>query len=294
MSTTKIRPGLLIALTSRVAGGVRYTRTPLESPDERSARWETLRTVEDPEERDRALQTRSLALRTIRGVCASTAFGLLCPEDREADLDAAVVTAMALRAEHNATAKTTRVELYLLKGRIAASDEEAARAIGSEVASMIDAMNSGIDRLDPKAIREAATKARELAGMLGPETAETVASAIEAARRAARQIVARVEKGGELAAVVLADIQRGAIERARIAFLDADDVVQAGPGEALPAVDLGRVAALDVESGSAVDLDLMLPPIERVLGQDDNAAPTPPPVSIVRLLDADAGLGVAS
>lgn len=258
MTTAVIRPGLLVSLKSTVSGGVTYERRDLDAPTEEEgkdvAKWETTRLIEDPAEHDRATKTRSRAVKEIRGLCSHTSFGLLCPETAEAELDAAVARAKLIAAEHNASAVHTKVEVFVLKGRIAASDAEAARAIGQEVAALIEGMNGAIDRLDPKAIKDAADKAKKMSSMLSPELASKVGDAVSTARAAARTIVRRVEKGGEAAAIVLADIQRGNIARARIAFLDLDTPeASAAVGPALPAVDVRRFADLtgdDMEDAS--------------------------------------------
>ena len=179
-----------------------------------------------------------------------SAFGLLCPVEREPELDAAIARARALADEHNASATCTVVSIFALKGRIAETDEEATRAIVDEVKGLLDAMSNGIDRLQPTAIRAAADQARALGAMLAPEQAEKVEGAIVAARRAARLIVKRVEKEGEDAAVVLADIQRGAIEKARFSFLDLD-VAPAASEPALPSIDVQRVASIDFDHAPA-------------------------------------------
>lgn len=242
-NTALIRPGILVALKSTVTGGVRYQRVDLEQGDA-TARWETTRTIDDPQEHTRATKARSAALAEIRKYCAGTSFGLLCPIDREADLDAAIDRARAMVAACNSAAVYTHVSIYVLKGRIADTDEEAARAIGQEVAGLIAAMNEGIDKLDPVAIREAATKAREMSAMLSDAQMAKVSDAVNQARAAARTIVKRVEKEGELAAIVLADIKRGDIERARMAFLDLEDAP--AHQESLPAIDAQRFADLDM------------------------------------------------
>lgn len=269
MSTSVIRPGLLVALKSTVSGGVSYERKDLPVEGETAkdtARWETIRTIEDPEEHKRASDARSLAVKEIRKVCSTTSFGLLCPESMEAELDAAVARARSIVALHNEGAKHTKVNVFALKGRIASSDTEAARAIGEEVSSLIEGMNDAIDRLDPAAIREAATKARQMSAMLSPELSQRVGEAVDAARRAARTIVKRVEKDGEQAAVVLADIQRGAIEKARIAFLDLGDDAPS-PADAaavLPSIDVQRFAGLadDDAPESASETPAVLDPAE--------------------------------
>lgn len=235
-----IRPGLMVSLKSTVAGGIHYSHSEIKE-DGNTAEWKTTRVTDDPAEHDRAVKARGLALTTIRKLCASTAFGLLCPEDRESELDEACKVAQGIAREHNATANYTRIGIYVLKGRIASTDEQAARAIGEEVRSLIEAMNAGVDKLDPEAIREAANKAKQMSTMLSAEQSEKVNDAIEAARKAARTIVKRIEKNGEEAAVVLMDIQRGALEKARIAFLDLESD-EAPAIEPLPAVTAQRFA----------------------------------------------------
>jgi hypothetical protein len=251
MATLKIRPGILVALKSTLNGGVRYQRIDLdhrtESDGRDVSRWETLKEIEDPIEHERATKARNKARAEISRVCSATSFGLLCPVTDEGILDAAIQRARTIVEEHNATATFSRIGIYALKGQIAATDEEAARAIGEEVSDLINGMGRAIDALDPVKIREAAGKARELATMLGDEQRVTVDAAIEAARKAARQIVKRIEKGGETAAIVLADIQRGDLEKARIAFLDLDG--DRTPSESLPALPVQRFVDLDLFDG---------------------------------------------
>jgi hypothetical protein len=248
--TRTIKPGIIVALSTRIQGGVRYSRVDLERPKELDngeefSRWETTRIVSDPDDLARATKVRSTISGIIRRVCTDTAFGLICSEANEPALDEAIKRARVLASEHNATSAYSSVAVYVLKGRIASTDEEAARAIGEEVKSLIDALSAGIDALDPKAIRDAADRARKLGSVLDSGQEAVVSEAIKQARKAARTIVRRVEKDGEQAVDVLKSIQRGAIEKARLAFLDLDPV-QAVPTEALPAVDVGRIAELDL------------------------------------------------
>ena len=288
MKTSVIRPGILVALKSTVSGGVQYRRVDLETRELENGestltRWETTRVIDDPAEHERAVKARGKALSEIRSVCSPTSFGLLCPADREGELDEAIARARTVADTHNSDpeSRTTRVYIYALKGRIASTDEEAARAIGQEVSALLSVMSSGIERMDPAAIREACTKASQMGALLGDEQVSRVSEAVEEARRAARAIVKRVEKGGEEAARVLQDLQRGKIEKARIAFLDFDAPAEpAGPE--MPQVNAQRFADLDTapESepspapsapASGPDLDMNPPPSVRA------ASPFPSP-----------------
>jgi hypothetical protein len=245
MSTQTIRPGILVALKTSVRGGVRYERTQLSVDIDNAERWETTKIVSNPDELAAASKARSDAANMVMRACNRTSFGLLCPERYEAELNAAVVRAQDIVDSFNATARHTHVSIYVLKGRVAASDEVAAKAIAAEVTDLIAAMGKGIDDMDPKSVREAAAKARQMLNVLTEDNAQRVELAIEAARKAARDIVRRIEKKGEEAEAVLADIDRSQIDAARIAFLDMAEAEQPRATQDLPPVDVQRIASLD-------------------------------------------------
>lgn len=228
MKTHTLKPGLLVSLKSTVKGGVAYRKIDLEAAhlDETGAevaRWETTREITDPAEFERATKARGLARSAITAVCCATSHGLLCPEADEDKLDAAIKDARAIADLFNAPATCSHVEVYVIVGRIAQNDVEAARAIGAEIRELLDAMRTGIAAADPSAIREAANKAKNLGAMLSADVAGQVSAAIIEAREAARAIVRRVEKAGETAAAVVADCSTARIDGARFAFLDLDD-----------------------------------------------------------------------
>lgn len=244
MKTSVLKPGLLVSLSVRVKGGVSYARRELAAGPttngEQVSRWETERTIHDPEEWERAGQARSLARSLVSGVCCPSTFGLLCPVSEEAALDAGVTEAREVAERFNASAAQSRVEVFVLVGRIAQDDAEAARAIGAEVRELLEAMQAGIKAADPEAIREAANKARAIGGMLTEDVGAKVDAAIAEARKAAREIVRRVAKSGEQAAAVVGELNMRALDAARFAFLDTD-----APREARPEAPAAR--GLDLE-----------------------------------------------
>jgi hypothetical protein len=258
-----IKPGLLVSIKSTVVGGVRYQRVDLDADkaiddDADVSRWETTRVIEDKAEYEKATKCRSMALSLIRKVCSTTSFGLLCPNDQEGALDVAIAASRQLVENHNTDAVHTRVGVYVLKGRVASDDAEAARAITQEIAELTVKMDAGIKAFDPKAIRDAANRARELSSMLSEEAQEKIGGAIEQARKAARTIVKRIETEGEDRSLVMMDIQRGQIESARIAFLDMSEQTETST-ETMPSVAPQRFADLDVS-----DVDATCAPIKSV------------------------------
>ena len=187
MKTVLIKPGLLVGLTSEVSGGVRYQKKYLgtDRPDPRISRWETTKTTDDPEELQRASAARSAARSAITSVCIETPVGLLCPQDRVAELDAAVTEAERIVAQHNASALHTWVSVNVLPAEIVASSERSNRAIAAQMAGLVDQMRMALETANPKAMREVATKAKSLSAMLAPAQEEAALAAVESVRRAA-------------------------------------------------------------------------------------------------------------
>ena len=252
MKTSTIKPGVLVSLKTSLSGGAQYKRVDLE-PDHgttsggRLARWETVREIMDATEYDNAIAARSLARAAIIKHCCQSSFGLLCPNENEVRLMEGIADAQRIAADFNASSRTVSIEVYTLVGRVASDDAEAARAIGTEVRSLLEAMQDGISKADAEAVREAANKARMIAGMLSDGVQSKVTDAISEARKAARDIVKRIEKAGESAAVVVAECKMEALNAARFAVLDLE---QSQPVESMP-VD-GRAVDLDFTATDAV------------------------------------------
>lgn len=240
IQTSTLRPGLLVSLKTSVSGNVKYDKREIErshtiKSGEQKARWETTRTIFDPKEHDEAHQARSQARWMVNRICANSAFGLLCPEDRADELEKAVSEARAIADKFNATAKLSRLNVYVITGRIAQDDVEAVRAISSEVRDLLDEMKAGIKDLDVKAVRAAANKAKSIGAMLSPDAAARIQMAVDAARGAAKQMT----KAGEQAAMEIDTRAIKSITEARTAFLDLDDAKEiAKPKAKARAVDL--------------------------------------------------------
>lgn len=224
IKTSTLRPGLLVSLKTSVTGGVSYQKEVIEAEhitDEgvQKAAWQTQRTITDPEEHENAVKARSKARAKIRSVCADSAFGLLCPESDADKLEAAIAAAREIADGFNEVAKLTRVTVYVITGRIAPDDVEAVKAINSEVKDLLNAMSAGIENLDVKKVREAASRAKEVGAMLSADAQARVQIAVDAARAAAKKIVASGEQAAK-------EIDRATIRKItemRTAFLDLDE-----------------------------------------------------------------------
>lgn len=235
-----LRPGLLVSLKTSVVGNVSYTRrvikpeTKTESGTQEAV-WETERVIIDPDEHEAAKKARQRARALITQVCTASAFGLLCPEDTTPNLEQAISDARSVADAFNEVSKLSRIYIYVITGRIASDDVEAMRAINSEVRDLLDDMEQGTKNLDVKSIREAAARAKNLGSMLSPDAAVRLQLAIDAARGAARKIVA----AGEQAAQEIDVVAVRRIKESRTAFLDLDDAKPvAAPAAEARALDL--------------------------------------------------------
>jgi hypothetical protein len=245
MSTPEVRtlrPGLLVALNTSIKGNISYgTReiegTHLNENGEQVARWETTRIIMDPEEHEQAWKVRIKARSLIKKVCAQSAFGLLCPEDRADELVAAIAEAREIVEEFNAQAMLTRLSVNVIFGRIAQDDVEAVRAISGELRDLIEDMQTGLTNLDVKRVRDAASKAKQVGEMLSPDARERLEEAIAVARKSARQIA----KAGAEVAIEIDKVAIEEIDKARVSFLDIEENL---PEIATPAMD---ARAMDLE-----------------------------------------------
>lgn len=224
--STTLRPGLLVGLSTSIKGNVKYNKETLvddhiTEEGTRKAEWITQRTVIDPKEHETATKVRSKARSIVGSVCSATAFGLLCPEADAEKLSKAIADARKLCDDFNATARVGRITFYAITGRIAPDDVEAVKAINGEVRELLNEMSAGIEKIDVKAIRDAADRVRQLGSMLSPDAQARLSFAIDAARASAKKIVA----AGEQAATFIDKRTLATLAEARTAFLDLDPAV---------------------------------------------------------------------
>lgn len=273
-ATTTIRPGLLVSLKTSLRGNIIYDRRDIEPEHEvkggaLKAVWETQRVITDPVEFAAGSKVRDKARAMIKGACIWSAFGLLCPDGPTTtddtddmqqrsigNLDRAVADARKLCLEFNATSKLTKVDIYVITGRIARDDVEAARALKSEVRELMMTMEEGLKNLNVKAVREAAARLRGVGQMLSDENKAKVTIAVNAARKAAKEAVKAAE-AGEQAAIEVDLVTIKKIAEQRTAFLDLDEA-----GEVATPTNVGRAVDFETEP-SAAEVGLEPPKITR-------------------------------
>jgi len=261
LPTSTLRPGFLVSLHTTISGNVSYARRDIVSDTftadgKRYAQWETERTVNDPAEHERAEVARGAASNLIRGVCAKSAHGLLCPEFMADKLEKAIADARAIVDTFNRSAMITRIQISVLCGKIAQDDVTAMRAINQEVRNLLDAMQDGIRNFDVEKIRANAAKAKALDSMLSPAAAARIQDAVDAVRNAARRIV----KAGEESALEVDRLSLVKLREARTAFLDLDDAQDVkAPSIETRGVDLTPEAPVSAPEVTAARVDVPTP-----------------------------------
>lgn len=251
LKSSTLRPGLLVSLSTTIKGGnVSYSKRTLEGARtvEDGAiheSWQTDKLVRNPDELEAGKVARGKARQAITRHCSWSAFGLLCPTANKDELEAGIKEAREIAETFNATATDSRLGVYTITGQIADNDAEALRAINSELTELLTAMEQGVQTLDVKVIRDAASRAQGLGQMLSPEAEARMKVAVDAARKAARTIV----KAGESAAVEVDRIAIRRIQESRLAFLDLDEAQEVKTPEVQ-----GR--ALDFDPGESTGAEI--------------------------------------
>lgn len=259
LKPTTIRPGLLVSLKTTLKGNVSYYKRDLDHQEQIEGVvdiWTTERLTRDKAEHERAVKARSKARACVTSVCAQSDYGLLCPQNREDQLDIALADAQRVAAEFNATAQHTQLTVFAVVGRVEQDDVRAIRAINDEVRGLLDEMQRGVANFDVEAIRAAANKARNVGQALNADAQLKLKDAIDAARVTARSIQ-KVVKAGEEASL---EIDRNAIERiaqASVGFVDLDDATEISvPTSEGLGVDLGAELSCAPSVGvQALDLN---------------------------------------
>lgn len=264
-----LRPGLLVGLKSSLDGGVTYRKKPLDRyVDDTGAEvviWDTVRVTVDPVEHAEGIKVRTAARGRILRVVQLTDFGYMCPESERERLNDEIKRAREIAAEFNARAKTTRINIRVMVGRIAADDVQAVEAITEQVRKLLADMQAGLQRFDVSEIRKAANEAQQLGEMLTDDARGKLQVAIDAARKSARRIV----KAGETAAREIDRQALASIDTARVAFLDfavADGgeiemtapVMDAVGMDFAPIVEANAVPAVAAPVVSVIDMDWSL------------------------------------
>jgi len=234
-----LQPGLLVSMQTAVKGNVSYHEDDRQVQIVDRSETTEIRTrkhVADVDEQEVAIKQRTKIRGLILSVCSQSAFGLLCPNNKEAELREAISQARVLVDEFNATAKLTRMSVNVIYGRIAQDDVDAVRAITGEIRGLMDDMQQGLKALDVKRIRDAANKAKQLGDMLSSEAESRLQTAIDAARLSARKIA----KAGEQAAKEVDRAAIAKIDMARTSFLDIniEDAHVAEPKAEARSIDL--------------------------------------------------------
>ncbi len=224
-----IRPGRMVNLKTKIEGNISHTTRVIEEQHTTSegALKETKEvetTIADAADYEAAKKVRGLCRTAVTRCCASSEFGLLCPDLNIERLENGIREGERLAAEHNATSKFSYISFNVMCGDILHDDTRALKAINTELAGLLKAMEQGVEKLDAEMIREAANKAKSVSTMLEKDGSERIKTAISIARNAANTIV----KAGTSAAQKVDEEAIRKIAAMRTSFLDIGNDAEIG------------------------------------------------------------------
>lgn len=237
-----LKPSILLGVGIHRSGGVHYARKILEeyeSGEGEVKEWNTVKTIDDKKDLEDAERAASKLRRMVGKLCARTSFGYLCPLEKEGDLDDLLAEMRHEAREVTLGLKTCALTVSFIKGRIAANDADAAKALTAEIGSFLTQLTDAIASADVKLIRHVLVEARGLDTLLAPAQSSLLQEAVAEAREAAKTIRKEMEKKGRSKELVVQGLALSAIDSARMCFLELAEVSE--PSR-LPSVDASRFA----------------------------------------------------
>lgn len=183
-----ITPGIVVALKTRVSGGITYQRFNKQVKQNADGllveEYDTVKTTIDPDLFAEATRLRSKCIGLVRAVSCETAFGMLCPASKEGDLDKSIEEAKRIAREFNDRSSTIKITVACLKGRVVDSDQEANDMVAEEMLNIIGELQAKlsaehIDNLSEAERNEALNLVSEVADSiseLSPMLEETLQS----------------------------------------------------------------------------------------------------------------------
>lgn len=189
-----IRPGYLISLKTTLVGNISYHKQILErehivADGSEQAKWETMRVIGDRDEHNNGRKMQADARGKVTTVCTNTAFGLLCPEEKSDELIQAINEAKQIAEEFNRSARLSRMNVYVIVGKIAPERFDIVSAMAAETLELLATIQTGIRSRNADIIRPAANELRRLSDMFSENGRGKLQEAVDAGRSAARKII---------------------------------------------------------------------------------------------------------
>lgn len=221
-----LKPSLLVGAAVSRSGGVTYVRREIDEQTSPAGAltktWETTKHVANVDELKRAELLAGELRRLLRTVSYPTTFGLVCPKDREPDLDAITEQIKARVMDANAELTGCRLAATVVKGEIKSNDTEAANAIVKEIGGFLTELEAAIHSCDARKIRQTVAAVRGVETILPDVQSKVLKDAVAAARQAACLIVREAEKKGRSIEEVKEELDLSAVDLARAYFLEPD------------------------------------------------------------------------
>jgi hypothetical protein len=277
---------LLIINKLSVEKGVHYAIKQLETdtPGETgtTTRWETTKTVDDPEERKRGInlveRLNTHIRKTTEGVKCS--FGIVAPMKAEEVLDEVNSYVKREVNEFNATARFTHIEFRPMVVKLASDDERAMKAMSEQITGTLDELQSAMDKFDIKNVRAVVSKLVGFDKIIPNGRGKAITDLIKTVRKQASAFIKSAgEKVNDMEAAK-AQIDASVVDRARFAVFAAPGETVDTASLGLKTVDAGRFAPITSPVASPA-------PEPEPIEEEPEAEPIPEPAVMASAPAAD-------
>jgi len=226
----QLKPSFIIVGDVAVRGGVQYT---VNNPDEweegseHHKRWETHRTIFDPEEYNSGRATKARLQRQLNEVCTRSAIGLICPYEFEDRYREIVESIKSEIKDWNDIAKTCKLSFYPVEFEIEGANQKVAEALMRQLIELMEDLREALNKGDFKEVRNLLRNKKGFSEILPDDLGQDLREALESAREQAKELAKQARENADQFELVQRAVDTSKVSLARLAFVEyADEVTE--------------------------------------------------------------------
>ncbi len=192
ITTTDLRPCLLVNLDCSRRGGQHYTRAnerviPTEDGSEKSE-WETEKTIDNPDEFAEATSLQGKAKRAFAKLGRHTPGGIVVNRDKQDEVNALIEEWNASFDEFNTRATTTEVNFWVWVFDVTGENVSNLQVLIDQLADYLESLEQAVRGVEPAEIRDVLKRLGGFTDLLPETVGLSLTKAVASAKKRADNI----------------------------------------------------------------------------------------------------------
>lgn len=198
MKTLQINPSILVLDRVTVQRGVGYTRDDFQevaNGEQETTTWKTTRVYQNKAESKLAESIYAKVRNTLRQTCTLTDVGFVCPQSKEADLQATIDTCKKIVDDANSQFTVCRVNFRCVCVKLEPSNSDGVASLSDALRDNVDKLRNAISNFDVVGARQLLYASKNVAEILAdPSDAGMVLASRKESSEIINEIAALVKK----------------------------------------------------------------------------------------------------